>query len=295
MTNGDARKKLRWAVAGFILMTAGIASSVVLAASGKNTYVPPRLYDGKTPDLRGIWVTRNTAYVDIEGHPAENGTAAAKSIIIDPPDGKIPYKPEAIKQRDENFKNRATADPSTQCDAAGVPRATYLATPLQIVQSPGNTAIVYQENHVYRIIYPDSKPHFDAIGWWMGDSRGHWDGDTLVVDVTSFNEFTWFDRSGNYHSEDMHVVERYTRTGPDTLVYEARIEDPQTLTRPFTIRETLYRDNRPDARLIEDECLIDVSGKRTHISPYDPKDVHPHFDLQQLVNEDQKTQATNGK
>jgi hypothetical protein len=269
------------AAALIALAATGIFVSRQAFAAAASAYVPSRLSDGKTPDLRGIWQVRGTAYVNIEGHPAANGVAASRSIIVDPANGKIPYKPEALAKRDENYKNRATADPENHCDAAGVPRATYLATPLQIVQSPGNTAIVYQDNHVYRIVYPDAKPHFEGIGWWMGDSRGHWDGDTLVVDVISLNDETWFDLAGNHHSEDMHVVERYTLTGPNTLQYEARIEDPQTFTQSWTIRTTLYRDQAPDARIIEDECIFDVKGNRTHISPSDPKAVR-HYDLQEL-------------
>lgn len=274
----------RFAIAAASIALAAAASVAVsrqALAAAASSYTPARLSDGKTPDLRGIWQARGTAYVNIEGHAPENGVAASKSIIVDPADGKIPYKPEALAKRNENYKNRATADPEIQCDAAGVPRATYLATPLQIVQSPGNAAIVYQDNHVYRILYPDSKPHFEGIGWWMGDSRSHWDGDTLVVDVISLNDETWFDRAGNHHSEDMHVVERYTLTGPNTMQYEARIEDPQTFTRPWTIRTTLYRNTKPDARIIEDECLFDVKGNRTHISPSDPKAIR-HYDLQDL-------------
>ena len=112
-------------------------------------FSPARLSDGKTPDFRGIWQVRDTAYVNIEGHPAEKGIAAAKSIIVDPPNGRIPYNPQALAQRQENYRNRATADPSIKCYQAGVPRATYLPTPLQILQSPGNFAVVYQDKAIH--------------------------------------------------------------------------------------------------------------------------------------------------
>ena len=114
-------------------------------------------------------------------------------------------------------------------------------------------------------------PHTEGIDWWMGDTRGHWDGATLVVDGTTYNHLAWLDAAGNHHSDDMHVIERYTRTGPDTISYEARIDDPKIYTAPWTLRETLYRDARPGARIVEDECLDDHSGVRHHIAPTDPR------------------------
>lgn len=256
-------------------------SAVVLICSGcwflfnpaiaQQTFTPPRFHDGRTPDLRGIWETRSTAYVNIEGHPALKGIPASKSIIVDPPDGKIPYQPWALAKRDENFKNRVTADPGSRCAQAGVPRATYLPSPLQIVQSPGNFAIVYQDVHTYRIIYLDDRPFYERIDWWMGDSRGRWDGDSLLVDVRDLNNETWFDQTGNYHSEDMRVMERYTLTGPDTLVYEATMTDPKIFTKPWKIRVTLQRHKEPGFRIIEDECLEDANGVRHHVSPFTAK------------------------
>ena len=233
----------------------------------QQAFTPVRLHDGQTPDFRGIWETRSTAWMNIEGHPALKGIPAAKSIIVDPPDGKIPYQPSALAKRDENFKNRAMADPGVRCAQAGVPRATYLPTPLQIVQSPGNFAVVYQDVHTYRIIYLDNHPFYERIDWWMGDSRGRWDGNSLVVDVRDLNNETWFDQAGNYHSEDMRVMERYTLTGPDSLVYEATMTDPKTFTRPWTIRVALQRHKEPGFRIIEDECLEDANGVRHHLSP----------------------------
>ena len=236
-------------------------------AVAQQTFTPQRLYDGRTPDLRGIWETRSTAWVNIEGHPALKGIPAAKSIIVDPPDRKLPYQPWALAKRDENFKNRATADPSSRCAQAGVPRATYLPSPLQIVQSPGNFAIVYQDVHTYRIIYLDDRPFYERIDWWMGDSRGRWDGDSLVVDVRDLNNETWFDQAGNHHSEDMRVIERYTLTGPNTLLYEATLTDPKVFTKPWKISVTLQRLTEPGSRIIEDECLEDANGVRHHVSP----------------------------
>lgn len=122
-------------VAGFAMLV--LLTQIAGRSSEEKTYDPPRLWDGKTPDFRGIWVARTTSYLNIEGHPAEGGVPAAKSIIVDPPDGKIPYKPDALAQRIDNYKNRRTLDPATKCYESGVPRSTYLPAPFQIVQSPG--------------------------------------------------------------------------------------------------------------------------------------------------------------
>jgi hypothetical protein len=256
------------------LVTLSLAISVTACAPVEppesTAFAPARLWDGKTPDFRGIWRARGTAYVNLEGHPGEGGVAPSASIIVDPPDGKIPYTPEALARRDENHRERATADPSLKCYQAGVPRATYLATPLQILQSPGNFAIVYEENHAFRVFHTDDRPHFDAADWWMGDTRYRWEGDTLVADVVALTDQLWLDQAGNFHSTEFHVVERYRLTGPDTLEYEARIEDPAVYSRPWTLRTMLDRVKEPGARIIEDECLDDENGVRRHISPYDP-------------------------
>jgi hypothetical protein len=242
-------------------------------ARGTGAFAPARLWDNTTPDFRGIWRVRDTAYVNIEGHSGGKGLAPARSLVVDPADGKIPYKAEALARRQANFRNRATADPSLKCYQASVPRATYLASPLQILQSPGNFAIVYQENHAFRVFHPDTRPHFDATDWWMGDTRYRWEGDTLVADVAAITDQAWLDQAGNFHSTDFHVVERYRMTGVDTIQYEARIDDPVVYATPWTLRTTLHRVKQPGARIIEDECLEDANGVRHHISPSDPRNL----------------------
>jgi len=238
------------------------------------TFAPARLWDNKTPDFRGIWQARGTAHVNIEGHRGEKGVAASPSIVIDPPDGKIPYKPEALAQRDKNYAARATADPSLKCYQAGVPRATYVPTPLQILQGPGGTlAILYQENHAFRVFYPDTRPHFDAADFWMGDTRYRWEGDTLVASVVALTDQMWMDGAGNFHSPDVHIVERYRMTDADTIDYEARIEDPAVYVKPWTLKTVLERVQRRDVRIIEDECLEGEDGVRYHISPSDPRNL----------------------
>jgi hypothetical protein len=268
-----ARLASRWTAIAAVVWTVAAPAQ---PASTPASFSPSRLWDGTTPDFRGIWQARGTAHVNIEGHPGENGIAPSASIIVDPPDGKIPYRPEALAKRDENYRARATADPSLKCYQAGVPRATYLATPLQILQSPGNFAIVYQENHAFRVFHPDSRPHFDAADWWMGDTRYRWDGDTLVADVVAQTDQHWLDQAGNYHSTDFHLVERYRMTDADTLQYEAVMEDPTVYSRPWTLRTTLHRIKEAGARIIEDECLDDEHGVRRHISPYDRRNLLEH-------------------
>ena len=261
-----------------LVCSMALVATLVSAAAAQETeraatFAPARLQDGKTPDFRGIWQTSGTAYVNIEGHAGEKGVPASASIVVDPADGKIPYRAEALARRDKNYNERATADPSVKCYQAGVPRATYLPTPLQILQSPGNFAIVYQENHAFRVFHPDTRPHFDNTDWWMGDTRYRWDGDTLIADVVALTDQLWFDQAGNYHSTGVHVVERYRMTGPDTLEYEARIEDPAVYTRPWTLRTVLRRVAERGARIIEDECLEDENGVRHRISPSNPKNL----------------------
>jgi hypothetical protein len=141
---------------------------------------------------------------------------------------------------------------------------------MQILQSPGNFAIVYQENHAFRVFQPDTRPHFDNTDWWMGDTRYRWDGDTLVADVAALNDGVWLDQAGNFYSTEVHIVERYRLIDADSLEYVARIDDPAVYAKPWTLRTVLYRDKRPGARIIEDECLEDAAGVRRHVSPYDP-------------------------
>src|SRR5262249_40358170 len=127
--------------------------------------------------------------------------------------------------------------------------------PFQILQAEGHVVIVYEYVHAQRLIYTDGSPHRPDMQFYMGDSRGHWEGNTLVVDVTDFNDMTWFDRVGNYHSEQLHVVERYTRTGPDHMRYEATVEDPKVFTRPWKMQMTLYRHKEPNAQVFDYQCF----------------------------------------
>jgi hypothetical protein len=192
-------------------------------------------------DLQGIWQAKAGSDLNLEK-------------FTDPPGSKIPYRPDALAKRQQNFENRDKADTVKRCFLPGVPRITLLQMPFQIFQSGKTVAMVYQYAHAFRSISTDGAPHLDGIDFWMGDSRGHWEGSTLVVDVSDFNDQTWLDAAGDYHSDALHVVERYTRTGPKTITYEATIEDPKVFTHPWKIRVPLELDTQKNARLMEYEC-----------------------------------------
>jgi hypothetical protein len=217
-------------------------------------YKAPRLADGK-PDLNGIWEVRAKVDADLEGK------IGGKNIIVDPADGKIPYKPEALAQKKENNQKRASADPITKCWMPGVPRLTYVAYPFQIVESPNQPVIAFLSQYVHTVRNINLRgEHLDGLDLWLGDSRAKWEGDTLVVDVADFNEQTWFDAAGNYHSDALHVVERFTRTGPDTITYEATIQDPKVLTKPFKISVPLTRHTEKNFQIMEYECFANKEG-----------------------------------
>ena len=220
-------------------------------ADGAPAYDVPRTADGQ-PDLQGVWQAMNTAAWDIQDHSARGGVPAGQGVVEG---NEVPYQPWALAQKHENFENRLTADPEARCTMPGVPRITYMPYPFQILQFPDRVLILYEYVHATRTIYMDGSPHPDGhIDFWMGDSRGRWDGDTLVVDVIHFNDETWFDRAGNFHSAALHVVERYTPAGPDHLTYAVTIEDPRVFTRPWTMRMPLYRRQEPNQQLLEYEC-----------------------------------------
>ena len=219
-------------------------------------YTPPRTQNGQ-PDLQGIWQALNSAEWDIQAHAAEKGVPAGIGVVEG---NEIPYQPWAAARKKENFENRLTADPLSKCYRPGVPRITYLSFPFQIFQFPDMVAIVYEYLHYTRFIYTDGKsthPDSNVIDFWMGHSLGRWEGNTLVVDTTNFNDQTWFDRAGNFHSDALHVVERFTRTSPDVVNYDVSIEDPKVFTRPWKMTMPVYRRQEKDLQLLEYECYPD--------------------------------------
>ena len=167
---------------------------------------------------------------------------------------EVPYQPWALEKKRENGASWLTLDPEVKCYLPGVPRAMYLPYPFQIVQTPSHILLAYEFADASRTIYIDSdlESPFDT---WMGHSTGRWEGDTLVVDVTSFNDQTWFDRAGNFHSDALQVVERYTPIGPDHIDYEATITDPEVFTEPWAIRMPLYRRVEENLQLVEYKCV----------------------------------------
>jgi hypothetical protein len=233
-----------------LLIAAALVSSPAVPAAGQVSGSLPRTADGK-PDLSGVWQAVTTANWDLQAHAAEKDVPAGLGVVEG---DEIPYQPWAAAKKQENFKNRATADPEAKCYLPGVPRITYMPYPFQILQTPNHIAVVYEYVHTVRRIYVDSPHPEGPIEWYMGDSRAKWEGDTLVVDVVHFTDQTWFDRSGNFHSEALHVVERYTPITPYHIQYEVTIEDPKVFTRPWKISMPLYRRMEKNIRVLEYEC-----------------------------------------
>ena len=216
------------------------------------------------PNLNGIWQAMNGANWNLEEHSA-SATAfwqlgalfsvpAGRSVIADN-NGTIPYTPDGLKKRQENQAGWPKADPEARCYMAGLPRATYMPYPFQIVQGEKDILFVYEYAGANRTVHMTT--HTEApVDSWMGWSNGRWDGDTLVITVNGFNDQSWFDRAGNHHSDALLVTERYALgPGGNSLEYEARIEDPKTFTRPWTIRMPLYRRLDRNAQLLEFNCV----------------------------------------
>jgi hypothetical protein len=239
---------------------ASMALLAVVTAAAQTTYRAPRTGDGK-PNLNGIWQAMNTADWDIQAHAAAAGPVASLAADFAIPPGigvvegnEIPYLPAMADKKKQNFANRFKDDPEVKCYLPGVPRATYMPYPFQIVQSAKTILISYEYDGAVRSINM-GKPTPAPVDSWMGWSYGHWEGETLVVDVTGLNNKTWFDRAGNFHSDQLHVVERYTPRSPDVLMYEATIEDPKVFSRPWKISMPLYRHVEKNAQLLEFKCV----------------------------------------
>jgi len=221
----------------------------------------PERIEGK-PNLNGIWQAMNTAYWNLEAHSAEAlpdfwqlGAIAAipagQSVVGG---DTIPYLPAAREKRDENRAGWPATDPEAKCYMPGVPRATYMPYPFQIIQGNRDILFVYEFASANRIVHMENheEPPVDS---WMGWSNGHWDGDTLVIEVTGNNDQTWFDRAGNHHSDQLKVTERYTKVDDDLLQYGATVEDPETFSRPWQISMPLYRRAEPNVQLLDFKCV----------------------------------------
>jgi hypothetical protein len=245
-------------------MRLSLAVMLIALAAGapaQTRYSGPRTADGK-PDLNGIWQSLNTANWDLLPHAAAAGPVLAMGAAGAEPPGlgvvegdEIPYLPAAAAQKKKNGEHWLTEDPEVKCFLPGVPRATYLPYPFQIVQTPGTIVITYQFASATRLIPIKTRTEDSPADSWMGDSYGKWDGDTLVVDVKGFTDGTWLSRAGDFHSDELHVIERYTPLGREVIQYEATIEDPKTFTRPWTISMPLYRHMEKNAQLLEFKCV----------------------------------------
>jgi len=247
-----------------LTMAAGIAAAGLLlvarATAQTPAYKAPRAPDGK-PNLNGIWQALNTANWDIEAHAAGPSVVRELGAIAAVPGGlgvveggEIPYRPEALAKKKENYANRLKLDPEIKCYLPGVPRAMYMPFPFQIIQSQKHIMIIHEYAGAVRTIFMEDHTEAPADSW-MGWSNGRWEGDTLVVDTKGFNDLSWFDRAGNFHSDALHVIERFTARSPETLTYEATIEDPKVFTRPWKMSMPLYRRVERNAQLMEFRCV----------------------------------------
>jgi hypothetical protein len=210
----------------------------------------PRTPDGK-PDFSGIWQALTAASWDIQDHPAQKGVPGGPGIVVG---NEIPYQPAALARKKQNYDRRATDDPVAKCYLPGIPRLLYMPHPFQIVQTPNELMMLFEFVHAVRFVFLSGQHPPGPIEWWLGDSRARWDGDSLVVDVVHFNDQTWFDNAGNFHSEALHLVERLTYLDADHIQYDVRVEDPKVFTRPWDMRVILYRRKEPNVQLYDYEC-----------------------------------------
>ena len=216
-----------------------------------------------SPDINGVWQVLGSAHWNLEGQnafkgPATNvmgalgGIPAGVSYVVG---GTIPYRDDALAQRDANRDQWNKYDPAVKCYIPGLPRQNYMPFPFHIVHSANKIFIAYEFGSNSRIIHLDRPGTRAELPSWMGYSVGRWEGNTLVVVVTDQVAETWLDASGNYHSDELTVTERYTPMGEDHMKYEAVIEDPKVFTRPWILEMTLYRRKGVDARILEYKCV----------------------------------------
>ncbi|MDT8427164.1 MAG: hypothetical protein RQ757_00185 [Pseudomonadales bacterium] len=242
-----------------ILALLALLLSVPPALAADNSI--PRTADGR-PDFNGIWQAMGTAHYNLEPHAAGFPPApelgafgaipAGLGVVVG---GEIPYRPQARAQQQANQADWLARDPVVKCYLPGVPRANYMPFPFQIVQSPETLVMAYEFASAMRIVYMNQAEFKAPVPSWMGHSLGSWEGDTLVIEVTEQMPDSWFDHAGNFHSESLRVVERYTHLSADVLQYEARIEDPEVFTEAWTLRMPLYRRLDQNMQLLEFKCV----------------------------------------
>lgn len=249
-----------------------IVISILLTALSANAQTPakatpqvsrmqtPHMPDGK-PNFTGLWQALGTAYWDIQDHSAHpgpffqlgaTGAMPAGQGIVE--GGQIPYTPAAARQQEENLKDRMKLDPEIKCDMPGIPRANYMAFPFQIIQSQRDLAFAYEYASSNRVVNM-GKFKEGAVDTWMGTSNGHWEGNTLVIDVSGLNGNSWYDRVGDFQTDSTHIVERFTLADADHIGYEATIDDKTIYTRPWKISTVFYRRKEKGAQLNEFKCV----------------------------------------
>lgn len=236
------------------------APFVPCAREKAKTFNPPRTPDGK-PDLSGYWATARQAFI-LEEHAPDFGTRGETSMIVDPPDGKIPFTPAAAAKRHEREVKHVDPpsadfiDPSARCFTKGVPRQNINNPfPIRVVQTPATVVILSEQNHAYQIIPISSAPHVGKnIKLWMGDSRGRWEGNTLVAETTNHNGLAWLDETGAFFSDTAKVTEKFTLIDKDVIFYEATIEDPAVFTRPWTMAYPIRRNTDAGIEIYEFAC-----------------------------------------
>ena len=264
-----------YAVAALALLAGTGCGAEVPPTAKPSAWVVPRTPDGN-PDLNGIWQALGTAHWDLEAHAARRGPfplfgalgaiPAGLSVVEG---GTIPYQDWALNQRDENRADWLARDPAVKCYMPGIPRAVYMPFPFQFVQTPAAILVAYEFASTSRVIHLDRPGAEAPLPSWMGHSLGHWDGDSLVVEVTDQVPDTWLDAAGNFHSEALRVTERYTRTGPDAMRYEATLEDPQVFSRPWKLSMPLYRRLEANAQILEFKC-VEFAEEATYGHLYHP-------------------------
>jgi len=263
-------------VAGAVVSASALLLIVTERAQPAPATAPVTARIAGKPDLNGIWEANNTANWDLLTHEArpmvgQPGITPGSQVLAAPvlalgtigwvPGGigvvegnEIPYQPWAAARKKENEEHWLDRDPEVKCFQPGIPRGMYMPHPFQVIQSDKQIQMVFEYANAQRTIHLIKMDDYPNVAW-MGYSVGHWEGDTLVVEVTDFNDATWFDRAGDFHSDAMKVTERFTPHGPDAINYEATITDPQVFTRPWKISMPLYRRLEPDAQLMDFKCV----------------------------------------
>jgi len=263
-----------------VAAAAAVVGAAISASVTQSAGAPARPGDiAGQPNFSGIWQANNEAHWDVQAHAARPGAvtqpgvypfdyaqvAAAPVVALGAAagvpaslgvvqgDGEIPYTPEAMAIRKQNAEHWIDRDPELKCYLPGIPRAMYMPYPFEVTQSTNKIHMAYAFATTARTIHLDEvdPPPADT---WMGHSVGRWEGNTLVVDVANFNDKTWFDRAGNFHSDALHLVERFTLATPDVIQYEVTIEDPKVFTRPWRISMPIYRRMEPNMQLLEYRC-----------------------------------------